>query len=249
MRAAVEPDAMELWQRLLVIGIVLAATAVVARVIDRRILGAERSAGAMTRYRVLRRTVAVVIVTFGVLSALLVIPQIRTVAGGLLASSAVLGLIVGFASQRTLGNFVAGLMIAFTQPLRLGDWVEVGGVEGAVEEIGLMYTFIRTEDNARLVIPNEKLASDTIRNSTIRSAAKYAEVTVQVPPSVDLRPLVEALRSEAPGERDEVFVSSLEGSPTLTLRAWTESEAAAEQLEQDLRLRVHAQLRERGIYA
>jgi len=240
---------MELWQRLLVIGIVLAATAVVARVIDRRILGAERSAGAMTRYRVLRRTVAVVIVTFGVLSALLVIPQIRTVAGGLLASSAVLGLIVGFASQRTLGNFVAGLMIAFTQPLRLGDWVEVGGVEGAVEEIGLMYTFIRTEDNARLVIPNEKLASDTIRNSTIRSAAKYAEVTVQVPPSVDLRPLVEALRSEAPGERDEVFVSSLEGSPTLTLRAWTESEAAAEQLEQDLRLRVHAQLRERGIYA
>ena len=109
------------------------------------------------------------------------IPQVRAVAGGLLASSAVLGLIIGFASQRTLGNFVAGLMIAMTQPVRLGDWVEVSGVEGAVEEIGLMYTFIRTEDNARLVIPNEKLASDTIRNSTIRSAAKYAQVTVQVP--------------------------------------------------------------------
>jgi small-conductance mechanosensitive channel len=240
---------MELWQRLLVIGIVLAITAVVARLIDRRIMSADRSAGAMTRYRVLRRTIAAVIVTFGLLSALLVIPPVRAVAGGLLASSAVLGLIIGFASQRTLGNFVAGLMIAFTQPLRLGDWVEVGGVEGSVEEIGLMYTFIRTEDNARLVIPNEKLASDTIRNSTIRSAAKYAEVTVQVPSSVDLRSLVEALRSEAPGERDEVFVSSLEGSPTLTVRVWTESEAAAEKLEHDLRLRVHTQLRERGIYA
>ena len=248
-QAAVESDAMELWQRLLVIGIVLAITAVVARLIDRRIMSADRSAGAMTRYRVLRRTIAAVIVTFGLLSALLVIPPVRAVAGGLLASSAVLGLIIGFASQRTLGNFVAGLMIAFTQPLRLGDWVEVGGVEGSVEEIGLMYTFIRTEDNARLVIPNEKLASDTIRNSTIRSAAKYAEVTVQVPPSVDLRSLVEALRSEAPGERDEVFVSSLEGSPTLTVRAWTESEAAAEKLEHDLRLRVHTQLRERGVYA
>jgi small-conductance mechanosensitive channel len=239
---------MELWQRLLVIGIVLAVTGVVARLLDRRIMRAERSAGALTRYRVLRRTIAVVIVTFGLLSALLVIPQVRTVAGGLLASSAVLGLIVGFASQRTLGNFVAGLMIAFTQPLRLGDWVEVGGVEGAVEEIGLMYTFIRTEDNARLVIPNEKLASDTIRNSTIRSAAKYAEVTVQVPPSADLRSLVEGLRSEVPGERDEVFVSSLEGSPILTLRAWTESEAEAEKLEHELRLRVHEQLRGRGIY-
>jgi small-conductance mechanosensitive channel len=240
---------MERWERLLVIAVVLLVTALVARLIDRRIMRAQPSPEALTRYRVLRRTVWVGIVTIGVLSALLVIPQVRAVAGGLLASSAILGLIIGFASQRTLGNFVAGLMIAMTQPLRLGDWVEVAGVSGAVEEIGLMYTFIRTEDNARLVIPNEKLASDTIRNSTIRSAAKFAEVTVQVPPSSDLSRLVEDLRREVPGERDEVFVSSLEGSPTLTLRAWADSEAAAEELEQDLRLRVHALLRERGAFA
>jgi small-conductance mechanosensitive channel len=243
------PEAMERWQSVLVIVIVLVATFVAARLIDRRIMGANRSPEAMTRYRVLRRTISAGIVTVGLLSALLVIPQVRAVAGGLLASTAVLGLIIGFAAQRTLGNFVAGLMIATTQPLRLGDWVEVSGVSGAVEEITLMYTYIRTEDNGRLVIPNEKLASDTIRNSTIRSAAKYAEVTVQVPSSADLRPLVEALREEAPGERDEVFVSSLDGSPTLTLRAWTESEPAAERLERDLRLRVHTRLRELGIYA
>jgi small-conductance mechanosensitive channel len=240
---------MELWQRLLVVGIVLALTGLAARLIDRRILGPNRSPEVLTRYRVLRRSIAAAIVTLGVLSALLIIPQVRAVAGGLLASSAVLGLIIGFASQRTLGNFVAGLMIAITQPLRLGDWVEVNGVEGVVEEIGLIYTFIRTEDNARLVIPNEKLASDTIRNSTIRSAAKYAQVTVQVPPSADLRELVEALRAEASGDRDEVFVSSLDGSPTLTLRAWTENEAAAEELERELRLRVHERLREHGIFA
>jgi small conductance mechanosensitive channel len=240
---------MELWQRLLVIGVVLVITAAVARLIDRRIMGANRSPEALTRYRVLRRTIAAAVVTIGLLSALLVIPQVRAVAGGLLASSAILGLIVGFASQRTLGNFVAGLMIAMTQPLRLGDWVEVGGVAGSVEEIGLMYTFIRTSDNARLVIPNEKLASDTIRNSTIRSAAKFAEVTVQVPPTSDLGRLVEDLRREVPGERDEVFISSLEGSPTLTIRAWTENESAAEQLEHDLRLRVHALMRERGVFA
>ena len=240
---------MELWQRVFTIGIVLALTVLVARLIDRSLTGANRSPEVVTRYRVLRRTVSAAIVTIGLLSALLVIPQVRAVAGGLLASSAILGLIIGFASQRTLGNFVAGVMIAMTQPLRLGDWVAVGGVEGTVEEIGLMYTFIRTEDNARLVIPNEKLASDTIVNSTIRNAAKYAEVTVQVPPSVDLRPLVESLRAEVPGERDEVFVSSLEGSPTLTLRAWTESEAASERAEHELRLRVHERLRGHGIFA
>ena len=240
---------MPTWQRLAVFGGVLLATFIVARIVDRWFSRRELPAETVTRYRVLRRSLMTLIVFIGVFSALLVIPQVRAVAGGLLASTAILGLIIGFASQRTLGNFVAGLMIAMTQPLRLGDWVEVGGVAGAVEEIGLMYTFIRTEDNARLVIPNEKLASDTITNSTIRSAAKYAEVTVQVPPSADLRQLVEDLRSEVPGERDEVFVSSLDGSPTLTLRAWTESEAAAEKVEHELRLRAHARLRERGIFA
>src|SRR5687768_9842020 len=204
---------MELWQRLAVIGVVLAVTAIVARVIDRRILATNRSPEALTRYRVLRRTIAAAIVTVGVLSALLVIPQVRAVAGGLLASSAILGLIVGFASQRTLGNFVAGLMIAMTQPLRLGDWVEVGGVEGAVEGIGLMHTSIRAEDNATVGIPNEKLATDSARDSTIRSAAKCAEGTVRAPPRSALRRVVEGGRTESPGARDAGFVSSSEGAP------------------------------------
>src|SRR5438309_11981010 len=115
-----------------------------------------------TRYLVLRRAVTVTILVVGFLSALLVIPQVRAVAGGLLASSAVLGIVIGFASQRTIGNFVAGLLIAFTQPIRLGDRIELEETAGTVEEIGLTYTFIRTDDGARLVIPNEKLASDTI---------------------------------------------------------------------------------------
>ncbi len=248
-RSAVEPRRVDTWERLIIVVAVVAATLLLARIVDRRIVSRNASPAAVTRFRVLRRSITAVIVFFGVLSALLVIPQVRAVAGGLLASSAVLGVIIGFASQRTLGNFVAGLMIALTQPLRLGDWIEVDGVGGTVEEITLIYTFIRTSDNARLVIPNEKLASDTIRNSTIRSPAKYAQVTVQVPPATDLGSLVEALREEAPGERDEVFVSSLEGSPTLTLRAWTESESAAELLEHDLRLRVHGRLREQGLFA
>ena len=99
---------MELWERLLVVGIVLGVTFVAARLIDRRMTRGDRSPQTITRYRVLRRSIAAAIVTFGVLSALLVIPQVRTLAGALLASSAVIGLIVGFASQRTLGNSSPG---------------------------------------------------------------------------------------------------------------------------------------------
>src|SRR5213596_1738685 len=138
---------MPFWHRLIVVGVVMFVTIVVARLIDRRIAGRDLPPEAMTRYRVARRSVTTAILFVWLLSALLVIPQVRAVAGGLLASSAVLGIVVGFASQRTLGNFVAGILIAFTQPLRLGDDVMVEDTEGVVEEITLTYTFIRTDDD------------------------------------------------------------------------------------------------------
>jgi small-conductance mechanosensitive channel len=237
------------WHRLIVVGAVLLVTALVARVIDRRIARRPLPPEAATRYRVLRRSITTGIVVVGVLSALLVIPQVQAVAGGLLASSAVLGIVVGFASQRTLGNFVAGLMIAFTQPLRIGDDVEVDGAAGTVEEIGLTYTFIRMPDETRFVIPNEKLASDTIRNHSIRAREKLAEITVQVPLSHELRPIVELVRAEVPGDRVEIVVTSLEGGATVIARTWVASSEEAERLESDLRVRVHERLREAGVYA
>ena len=146
---------MELWERLAIVVAVIAASAIVAKLVDARIARKDLPPQAVTRYRVLRRSLMTVIITIGVLSALLVVPQVRAIAGGLLASSAVIGIVVGLAAQRPLANFVAGLVIAFTQPLRIGDRVTVDDVEGTVEEIGLNYTFIRTDSNFRLVIPNE----------------------------------------------------------------------------------------------
>jgi small conductance mechanosensitive channel len=238
---------MPLWQRLVIVGVVMLITIVAARLIDRRIASRDLPPEAITRYRVLRRSITTAIVFVGLLSALLVIPQVRAVAGGLLASSAVLGIVVGFASQRTLGNFVAGLLIAFTQPLRLGDVVVVEDTEGIVEEIGLIYTFVRTENGDRLVIPNEKLASDTIRNSTIRSREKVAEIMLQVPLGKDVGAVVDRLRSAL--ENTEVFVSDLVGNATVVVRARAEDQPAAEQLERELRLRAHEALRSEGVYA
>jgi small conductance mechanosensitive channel len=238
---------MPLWQRLVIVGVVLLVTILVARLIDRRIAHRDLPPEAITRYRVLRRSITTVIVFVGLLSALLVIPQVRAIAGGLLASSAVVGIVVGFASQRTLGNFVAGLLIAFTQPLRLGDEVVVENTEGVVEEIGLIYTFVRTENGDRLVIPNEKLASDTIRNSTIRSREKVAEISLQVPLGKDVGAVVDRLRTVVPDA--EVFVGDLVGNATLVVRVQAEDEPAAQRLERELRLRAYEALQAEGIYA
>ena len=231
------------WQRALIaFGVVILASGV-AKLVDARITGRRLAPEAATRYRVLRRTIFAVIIFFGVVSALLVIPQVRAVAGGILASSAVLGLVIGFASQRTIGNVVAGILIAAAQPLRLGDEVEVEGVRGVVEEIGLTYTWIRTRDNDRLVVPNEKLASDTIRNSTIRSESSLAEVTVEVPAGPDLRDVVESLK----GEGEEVFVSDLTGDKaTILVRKWIPSEGSAELAESELRVVLAERLAKRS---
>ncbi len=227
----------EIWQRILIAFVVIVCAAVAAKIVDWRIARHELAPGSVTRYRVLRRSIFAAIVFVGVLSALLVIPQIRAIAGGVLASSALIGLVIGFASQRTIGNLVAGVLIAISQPLRLGDEVEVQGTRGVVEEIGLTYTWIRTRDNDRLVVPNERLASETIRNSTIRSAESLAEVTVQTP-AAGLRQTVESLKPEG-----EVYVTDLAGeNATIVVRKWIPGEGAADQASSDLRIRVAERL-------
>ena len=237
------------WHRIIVLGAALLATLIAARLVDRRMARRDLPAGAVTRYRILRRSVISGIIFVGVLSSLLVIPQVRAVATGILASSAIVGIVVGFAAQRTIGNFIAGLLIAFTQPIRIGDHVEIDGTEGVVEEIGLTYTFIRATDNDRLVIPNDRIASDTILNSTIRGRKKLAHVTVQVPLDRDLAAVSELLREAADDERAEVAVTSLEDKAQLELRVWADDEPSARRLEAELRLRVHGRLREAGVFA
>jgi small conductance mechanosensitive channel len=233
----------QFWQRALIAGIVIGVTLVIAKVVDWRIAHRELAPGSATRYRVLRKTLVTAIVFIGVISALLVIPPVRALAGGILASSAVLGLVIGFASQRTIGNVVAGVLIAITQPLRLGDRVTVQDTEGIVEEIGLTYTWIRTRDNDRLVVPNEKLASESIRNSTIRSAETLAEVQVQVPASADLRAVVNSLQEDG----EEVYVTDLGDKATIVVRKHVSREGDTEHAESELRLRIAERLKAAGV--
>ena len=232
-----------LWTRVAIAVAVILATALLAKVIDIRISRRQLDPASATRYRILRRSIFTSIVVIGVLSALLVIPQVRAIAGGILASGAVLGLVLGFAAQRTIGNFIAGILIAFSQPIRLGDEVEVGGGRGIVEEIALTYTWVRLANGDRLVVPNERLVLEPVRNSTIRSAHRLAEVTVHVPLNADVRGLVEALEEDA----DDAFVADLGADATIVLRRWVELGGPLEQAESNLRLAVHDRLRQLGV--
>jgi small-conductance mechanosensitive channel len=167
--------------------------------------GGELSAVADTRLRLLRRLVFVGIIVLGVAFALLQFAAVKRAATGVLASSAVLGLVVGFAARQTLANVIAGVLLAITQPIRIGDLLEFEGDTGVVEDVRLTYTYIRGEDGRRMIIPNERLASSTIKNFTIIDPRVEVEATVGLPADADPTRVLEAL-----GEIGEVEVSSVE---------------------------------------
>jgi small conductance mechanosensitive channel len=100
------------------------------------------------------------------LGIMLALSQLGISLGPLLAGLGVLGFIIGFALQDTLGNFASGMMILIYRPYDVGDVIEAAGVSGKVEDMSLVYTVIHTFDNQKMVVPNSKIWGDVIRNVT-----------------------------------------------------------------------------------
>jgi small conductance mechanosensitive channel len=74
------------------------------------------------------------------------------------------GLAVGLALQGTLSNFAAGVMLLIFRPFKVGDYVEVAGTAGSVQEVSIFSTVLHTPDNVRITIPNSAVYGDTIKN-------------------------------------------------------------------------------------
>jgi len=74
------------------------------------------------------------------------------------------GLAVGLAMQGTLSNFAAGVMLLVFRPFKIGDYVEVAGTAGSVQEIGIFTSTLHTPDNVKIIVPNSSVYGDTITN-------------------------------------------------------------------------------------
>lgn len=218
----------------LLVGIRLLAGRLGRRVVDR--LELPDRAMVLTRYRLLVRISQALVVFVGLIAVLYSYPATRSAASAVLASSAVIGLAVGFAARSTLANFVAGVMIAINQPLRLGDRVVVGDAEGTVEDVGLTYTRLRTTDNRRVLIPNEDLTGSRVVNLTLVDPVTLASVRVTTPVTVDagpVRELLGAVASELPGRLTDrpsppvAIVDLSGGEAVFSVSAWVGDPAAA----------------------
>jgi small-conductance mechanosensitive channel len=183
-------------ERYITAGLTLLAALVLVAVVHRAMRGRahrlvealpvpERSPVVDTRLRFLRRVVEAAIILVGLALAIAQFTSLDRLASTVLASSAIAAAVVGFAARQVLANAIAGMVLAVTQPLRIGDLVTFEGETGTVEDVSLTYTWLRTGADARLIIPNERLASGILRNDSIRSPVIALEVSVWLAPDVD----------------------------------------------------------------
>ncbi|TMB16047.1 MAG: mechanosensitive ion channel family protein [Deltaproteobacteria bacterium] len=136
-----------------------------------------------TQLALTRRLLHIAIWVTSISAVLSQFQALRVISTGLLASAGLSGLIVGFAARSTLGNAIAGLTISITQPIRIGDDVELRGERGIVEDIHFTYTVLRLlVDGRRLIIPNDALASEVVKNATMGGVTRIARAEVLVPP-------------------------------------------------------------------
>lgn len=147
-----------------------------------------------TQVHVLGKSLYFVIGLFAVASVLMLFEEVRRFGTSLLASAGVVGIIFGFAAQKTIANLFAGFQLAMTQPIRLDDVVIVEGEWGRIEEITLTYVVIHIWDDRRLVVPLSYFIEKPFQNWTRVSADLLGSVFIWVDYSLSLEETRKALK-------------------------------------------------------
>ncbi len=154
----------------LLINATLAGRCLLLRYYDVSVADNLRARSVMTQVNILLRVLWVLILVLAVACMLVTFERIRQLGISMLASAGLIGIVAGFAAQRSLATLVAGIQIAITQPIRLDDVVVVEGEWGRIEEITLTYVVIRIWDERRLIVPITQFLERSFQNWTRTSA-------------------------------------------------------------------------------
>ncbi|MGW8313535.1 MAG: mechanosensitive ion channel family protein [Desulfuromonadales bacterium] len=131
-----------------------------------------------TQMNMLVKILVVTIALIATASSLMVFDNVRHIGTSILASAGVIGIIIGFAAQRSIATLLAGLQLAITQPIRIDDVVIVDGEWGKIEEITLTYVVVCIWDLRRLIVPTSYFLEKSFQNWTRTSADLLATVMI-----------------------------------------------------------------------
>jgi small-conductance mechanosensitive channel len=148
----------------------------------------------LTQIKVFKAIANSLIILIAIAVGLLTFEQVRSIGISILTSAGILGIIVGFAAQKSIGMILAGIQLAITQPIRLDDIVIVEGEWGRIEEITLTYVVVKIWDERRLVLPVTWFLEKPFQNWTRSSS----EITGTIFLYVDYSFPVENLRNVLP---------------------------------------------------
>lgn len=141
------------------------------------------------------------------------------------------GVAIGLAWSGLLGNFAAGVFLIVLRPIKVGDFVTVGGITGTVKEIGLFVTVLNTPDNVETYVGNGKVMGDTIHNfsaNEYRRVDLEAQLDYTVDPIDAIQRLKEKLTEipnvvKSPAPDVEIIRFTLSG-PVLAVRPYTHTD-------------------------
>lgn len=155
-------------------------------------LGARQAVGTISRYFLLFVGFLVILQTVGIN-----LTTLNVLAGAV-------GIGVGFGLQNIASNFISGLIILLERPVKVGDRIEVGKINGKVMSIGARSTHIRTNDNITIIVPNSKFISENVVNWSYYGSKVRFRVPVGVAYDSDVE-LVKRLLIEAANENPDVL--------------------------------------------
>ena len=170
-----------------------------------------------------------------------------------IAAIASAGVAIGLALQGALSNFAGGIMILLFHPFRVGDFIEVDGFSGTVDDIDVFYTFLKTGDNKAVTVPNGSIMNNSVVNYSVNGTRRVdLEIGVAYGNDIDRVKTIlleEAAKHELVLSDPEPFCRLLaqgDSAITFTLRAWTEAENYW-QVRFDLLEAVHKRLETEGV--
>lgn len=202
----------------------LIAVKLLCKLFDRALKKTKLDKGLFSLFRAVFKTLLyalVIVIVFGTLGFNV---------SSLVAILSVVSLALSLAIQGTLSNLAGGIQILSAHPFRIGDYVQIGDVEGTVKAIRLVYTVLLTMDNKEVFVPNSDVAGARIVNFTAEGLRRL-DLTFGLSYDCDPEAAKAALLECAEGEKlvaeQESFVGILEygdSAVQYTLRVWVKPE-------------------------